>query len=488
VTSFGVDDVEPASDALPTRALRSLWPEAMAIGGDPELPVLEPDGVHPLLSAVGRAFAGHRPLVLSPDAVWLTIAQGVAQHVRLHAEELRPRLVGRAGRKRLTVEIDRAMPDDAESWGGLVSTFATAAEITDAELFACDFSTSTDVERTAGRIIMLDACSSYFSLWLTCVCGIPAITLTGTAGDWRRIRARVDSIAGFGLDRWCRSLAPIADHFVRAAEGRPDIAFWQRIYSPVDAYGGEQVTGWVTRFYPYLLGFSVLDRPNHLLDLPIGEPRELTVAGQKYHGPGIRTDDVPAGLSRVVVSVNDRVRGDNRVVALHAGLVGVTQDADGALRPVAGWHLTAAPVEIDDVLDRIVRDHETEPARPDGDALLAPADVLALYRRIRSATLFGGSWRVLPVREHRSIQWGSGSSPIDTIIELADGRRVGSVLDEETLVVHWTICRTVDSRLAEDPAGVPLLGSSLALLLDAALEAGGDIAHLETGRLADLEP
>ena len=72
-----------------------------------------PDGVHPLLSAVARAFADHRPLVLSPDAVWLTIAQGVAQHVRLHAEELRPRLVRHAGRKRLNVIIDgrcRATP------------------------------------------------------------------------------------------------------------------------------------------------------------------------------------------------------------------------------------------------------------------------------------------------------------------------------------------------------------------------------------------
>ena len=36
--SFGVDDVVPAGDLLPTRPLRSLWPEAMAIGGDPALP------------------------------------------------------------------------------------------------------------------------------------------------------------------------------------------------------------------------------------------------------------------------------------------------------------------------------------------------------------------------------------------------------------------------------------------------------------------
>ena len=134
--SFGVDDVVPAGDLLPTRPLRSLWPEAMAIGGDPVRPLLEPDGIHPLLSAVGKAFAEHRPLVLSPDAVWLTIAQGVAQHVRLHAEELRPRLVSHAGRKRLSVMRDGPMPADAESWAELVAALAKTAEITDADLFA----------------------------------------------------------------------------------------------------------------------------------------------------------------------------------------------------------------------------------------------------------------------------------------------------------------------------------------------------------------
>ncbi|GGM87432.1 DUF4419 domain-containing protein [Dactylosporangium sucinum] len=51
-----------------------MGPSAGAIGGDPDRPVLAPDGVHPLFGAVARAFADHRPLVLSPDAVWLTIA------------------------------------------------------------------------------------------------------------------------------------------------------------------------------------------------------------------------------------------------------------------------------------------------------------------------------------------------------------------------------------------------------------------------------
>jgi pimeloyl-ACP methyl ester carboxylesterase len=115
VVTFQVDEVSPVTERLPTQPLGDLFPDALVVGGDPALPVLAPSGVHPLLDAVGRAFADHRPHVRSPDAVWLTIAQGVAQHVRLHAEELRPRLVSHAGRKRLAVVLDGSMPRDADS-------------------------------------------------------------------------------------------------------------------------------------------------------------------------------------------------------------------------------------------------------------------------------------------------------------------------------------------------------------------------------------
>jgi hypothetical protein len=41
--------------------------------------------------------------------------------------------------------------------------------------------------------------------------------------------------------------------------------------------------------------------------------------------------------------------------------------------------------------------------------------------------------------------------------------------------------------LVDEPADVPVYGTSLALLLDAALDSGGDISHLETGRLDQLD-
>jgi hypothetical protein len=500
MATFPVDDVVPAAQALPTSAVGELWPDAIVIGGDAELAVLEPDGVHPLLSAVSQAFAEHRPLVLSPDAVWLTIAQGVAQHVRLHAETLRPRLVGHAGRKRLEVVVDGAMPRDEDAWRHVVDSLAKqlAGEVNDAALFECDFSTSGQVEQIAGRVVLLDVYAPYFSYWLRCVCGIPSVTLTGTVADWERIRARVDGLAAFGMDAWCRSLVPITEEFVRAVAGTPNTPFWRRIYNPADAYGGEVITGWVARLYPYLHGFAGLDQPNPLLELPIDEPRELTVGRMGYNGPGIRSDAVPAMLSRVVVTVNDVVAGDNAVVALHAGLVGVCQDANGALRPVAGWYLAPAQVEIHDVIDRMVREHRTTAPQP-GHLAHATAELVALHDRIGGATLFDGAWRLLPVAEHGMVPRGYGKPHLITVMRIPDGRHLGAAVDLTSETMHWMACHVEDlgtdrpglvagrrQRLLDEPAGVPLYGTSLALILQAILD-GHDLSHLETGRLADLE-
>lgn len=469
MVTFPVDDVTPVTDQLPVVGVGELCPGALVVGGDGT--VLKPNGVHPLLHAVGKAFAEHRPLTLTPDAVWLTIARGIAQHIKLHAEELRPLLVSHSGKKRLAVEV-LDMPADARQWAHVVEQFAKQVGDT---VFECDFSTSTDVERVAGRVAMMDAYSPYYAYWMVCVCGIPSITLTGTPDDWRKIRARVEDLSALGLSQWQRSLAPIADQFVRAAEGNPDTAFWKRVYNPADAYGGEVVTGWITRFYPYLAVQGTNGQPNPMLKLRLNEPRDHG-AGE-YDGPGISTDTVPATLCRAVVNLNGL--GDNRTVALDAGLVGVAQDQDGSLRPVAGWVLQDAPPDIEEVLDRLVAEHETTPPVPDRFGPGGLGEAIALHRRIGEASLFGGAWRIKPYRDDAHVQ--IGSHYVHMLIDLVDGRFIGYATDYSSDTGHWVICRDGD-----DPADVPVLGTSLALLLDTAMDSGGDIAHLETMRLADL--
>ena len=492
MTTFPVDDVVPAKESLPTRPLAAVCGDVLALGGDPDTPVIEPDGVHPLLDAVARAFVDHRPLVLSPDAVWLTIAQGVAQHIRLNAEELRSKLVGHAGREALTVTIFGPAPTDADSWRDLVEQYSkqVADRAIGADLFECDFTTSTEVERTAGRVVMLDGYSPYFSYWLLCVCGIPSITLTGTVEDWRKIRSRVDRPPEFGLEQWGRSLAPIADEFVRAAEGRADTAFWQRIYNPADAYGGAVITGWAARFYPYLKGGAVADEPNPLLELPIGEPRDVAADRRgRVECPSIRSDQVPATLSQAVVRINDRDSGRNWAVALHAGLVGVTQDSDGALRPIAGWHLTEATAQMGPVLDRIVRDHEATPP-VEVWHFAASAEVVELYTRIGSASLLGGEARIVSAAERREVFGGMGRRSLQGVVELADGQTIAMATGPEDF--HWVLCRFERGdgegqwQLVGRRAEVPVLGTSLATILDVVLDRE-DPARLALGWLADLE-
>ncbi|MFD1077099.1 DUF4419 domain-containing protein [Longispora fulva] len=494
---FQVDEVTPAASPLPTVPLSSVSPGALAVGGDPDRRVLAPGGVHPLLAAVGRAFAEHRPLVLSPDAVWLTIAQGVAQHVRLHAEELRDHLVSHRGRRDLTVPVT-AVPVDAAGWSRAVDQFADLLEGEVGELPGCDFSTSTAVDRTAGRVVMLDVYSPYFALVMVAVCGIPTVTLTGTVADWRRIADRVDTLDRYGLHEWRRSLAPIAAQFVRAAAGDVDTAFWRRIYNPVDAYGGELITGWAARLYPYLLEDGGIDRPNPLLELPLDEPRDLTVDHRSYRGPGISSAGVPATLSKVRITINDRTLDQLSAVELHAGLVGIAQDPDGALRPVAGWHLLPATVHIDHVLDRIVAEHETTPPVANRFKPYAvSAEALALYRRFGSAAARNqGGWRVLPVADHKHVR--RDQVPVTAIAEFADGRSLAvGHHHHPSAAAYWVICGIGENpdrshpldpphRLLEAPADIPVIGTSLAEILERLLD-GADLAGLQTCRLSDLD-
>ena len=96
--------------------------------------------------------------------------------MRLHAEELRSVLVRHQGKDRLEVQV---FPG-SHSWAEVVEQLAKQVGDT---FFECDFSTSTDVDRLAGRVAMLDAYAPYYGYWMIGICGIPSITLTGTAAD-----------------------------------------------------------------------------------------------------------------------------------------------------------------------------------------------------------------------------------------------------------------------------------------------------------------
>ncbi|MDI1431450.1 DUF4419 domain-containing protein [Polyangium sorediatum] len=518
--TFLVDDVPRATTPLPTRRLAETHGDALTFGGDADLPVVDHGSTHALLGAVHLAFAEHRPLVLSPDAVWLTIAQGVAQHVRLHAEQLRSRLVRHTGTARIEVPVEGPMPTDAVSWASIVGSFrdhvADQVGAGRARLFECDFSTSTEVDRIASQVVLLDAYAPYFDYYLACICGIPEITLLGTPADWKRLRERIDVIAELDLDFWTHSLAPICDELVRAASGQPDLDVWRRIYKPVDAYGGDVITGWIARLYPYLMEEGRVTQRNPLLGLPLDEPR----GGDEedwYRGPGIRTGDVLGSPSTVRIHVVDMVTSERHIVALDGGVTAVSQDAEGRLTPISGWALRRSSPAIGEVLERIRAGHRFVPAPKRDDrfwySFNGPADFVAIYHAFEEATLFAETspWRFLrPVEQHNVVV----SLPYDhttavlRFLDLPDGTFLAMTSGRNSVLVRGRIDAVEPPPPAKakgdtyDPESietlprqrrssqpfeeVTILRRPLAEVLLRALDSGGATDLPEDGRLRDV--
>ena len=110
----------------------------------------------PLAQMAHDAFYEHRPMTLSPDAVWFTIAQGFATHVNLNAEALRHRFRAARGQKTLIVNRPDFVLGKTNPWPEAFSAFS-GTEIADhvgplRDLVVADFSTTGPIEarRRAG--------------------------------------------------------------------------------------------------------------------------------------------------------------------------------------------------------------------------------------------------------------------------------------------------------------------------------------------------
>jgi hypothetical protein len=514
MTTFEVDDVVPAAVGPWAEPLERQVTGALWMAPEPKTRVLPTGGTHPLLAAVHLAFAEHRPLVLSPDAVWLTLAQGLAQHVRLNSETLRPRFVRHAGKKVLTVQVD-GPPADEERIQHVLSSFRglLSHELGPGlpRLLSCDFSTSTDVERMAGDVVLMDVMSPYFDYAVECICGIPRVTLLGTPEDWRAIRRRIDVMAELDLEWWTSSLIPIADELIRASEGQPDRALWQELYKPRQAYGPERATGWVARLFPYVGSAGLYDARNPLLEtshaelMAAAEDEDLT-------GAGLALKDVPGGLASVPMELLVTSTGKRATWAIEGGVLAVEVTADGGLMPRAGVVVREGHVSVTAVVARMRQAHEVTP-RTEGSGYQGNAELNALYDQLSAARLFPKTrpWRLRHFKGHDVVHipvGGGETTAVRAVVDLPDGgvlalRIAGGgrplcvvwlradllardkehegdagVPDEDVPFRHHLRSKTPASD-------VPVVGHSLVELLARALDTGGDTDFRILGTLEE---
>ncbi|CAG8525955.1 11587_t:CDS:1 [Funneliformis caledonium] len=215
---------------------------------------------HGLAAAILHAYNHHQHLRLTPDDIWLTIAQGVSHHINYNAEKFRYYFVNHEGKEEICVRVDGILNssfegDCPEVVNRLVEKTDQAIEKIDIKsLLECNFSTTTKNSLTASRIVLLDMVKAYFTYKICTMCGIPKVTLEGTLEDWEKVQEKVIQLRRLNLDLdfWLDRLEPVICKLIETYKGEIDEDFWSRIASEESfGSGPSEISGWMMAFYPY---------------------------------------------------------------------------------------------------------------------------------------------------------------------------------------------------------------------------------------------
>lgn len=282
------------------------------------------------LGAVHYSYAEHRPLIISPDMIWLLICQGFSTHVNENAEKLRKQLVNHDGIMTITVGTDTSFRK------GLNNPWASVFDnITDSiksyikpniyNLVVPSFSTTTSIERMVYQVVLMDLTKKYFQVVAESGCGIPEITLEGSTEDWQQIRENVLQFRGYeGLEVWVDNLIPVLDEFVMASKGQINKIFWQSIYKTTSFYNYSRMSGWVIKFFPYYQRW--VHKKEYYYTENIVNP---FINGEDYHLSNLVLDDFPSGISHCpfLWKIYSKQGIENHEMEICGGFMGINQNA-----------------------------------------------------------------------------------------------------------------------------------------------------------------
>lgn len=335
-------------------------------------------GLDVVYQCILKSFAEHRPLTLSPDIVWLIIAQTIAKYVNSNSEKLRDKFVSFAGQKELKVESPNDLFSEDIDWQYLLREFSkqvsreTKGNIADA--MVCNFSTTQPADEIASIATLMGSVQSYFKYIVHhYICGIPSITIYGNAIDWKNLMRKASILNRIGLRYWYDWLKPILEEFVRAVNGTPNRDFWQSIVLQTRSKSynerqsctpnAQKVDGWFLALFPF--------RANKKLKLS---------SGMVYNVMDSEYQRVPFKYQRE--RSNGRI--EEFSMELWAGFIGVDEDSDSyALTPKIGWFVRKSNEE-DESFNRL----KTQDLYNGIDITVSEVPILLKrFERIRALTI-----------------------------------------------------------------------------------------------------
>lgn len=330
--TFKVSDVELAFKPLETKPAVDVIRYSTAVipeDFEVEHEYLVQTELHPVVGAIHESFNEHRPLKLSPDTFWLLICQGLAKHINHNPKEMREYLVDFSGKKKLTVSRDSFRKGSKENdWPNVFPEFIEQIKENStsdlANTMNLEFSTTTPTIQVAYQISIMDSFKAFFDYEMTSFCGIPKITLEGTPEDWRKLITKTKELKEYQLEWWINDIIPLLEKIHLSSKGEVNKEFWQSLYKHKSMSGGDKITGWIIKFFPYLEYNSGKTFKNDTIG------KELPTV---MHG--LKMGRLPSAYSRVPFEWN--YFGTTYEMEFLAGFMGISQEKDLTLKPEIAW-------------------------------------------------------------------------------------------------------------------------------------------------------
>lgn len=158
------------------------------------------------------------------------------------------------------------------------------------------FTTTINDDRVAAAVTIMSTLQAYFEYGFCLSCGIPNVTLLGTVEDWKMLREKIDGLLKYEVDgkkyimqKWHGLLSKVVDEFVKSAEGKPNLEFWDTVaHHEGGGSGPSYLSGWVTVFACFKAN-GIWQGYNY----------------NKDDWPRIDSDDIAEGAVSVPVELND---------------------------------------------------------------------------------------------------------------------------------------------------------------------------------------
>ena len=328
-TTFPVADVETSKPpGVEYKEYLSSHPGMgnVILHSNPDKPVKTPF-YNGFVGAAYSAYCNHHHLVITPDDIWIAITTAFARFVNAYAEEMREMFVSHAE----PIKLEAYGSSLSSSLDSMVSQLnAQIGTFTKGDIKAWiepNFTTTTDLIRTVGGMVLMGSMQSYFTFRCNLECGLPSVTLEGTLEDWQTIRSRADKLLEYSavgdgqMQIWHSALVQVLDRFVSAMKGEEiEQRWWNRICAHQSGGSGPPyITGWIQVFIPFKSNGQMLNK-----------------LGAHFYFWKTETTEVPPNAVCVPVVINDN--GNEFTTHFIAGhLVTVEGYTSDSVRPYLGW-------------------------------------------------------------------------------------------------------------------------------------------------------